>query len=143
MSTPPPVARKKAKLSSKQSAGKTYERKVGKAVSRLVSRGHLDGDIFAEQWIQFRDAHGLGHAQPDIYIVQEDRILLLECKLTQTGRAWDQMKKLYVPLLSLIYELPVVSVQVCKNLRFEPDNLIEDLREAESVHTWHFLEGVV
>ena len=68
------------------------------------------------QWISYIDKEGKGFAQTDFYIVEPTFILLFEMKLTYTESAFAQMKELYVPLLEKIYQVPVVTMQVCKIL---------------------------
>ena len=88
-----------------------FEKAFGKAL-----QGTLSGLIVVGQWIEFADENGQGWAQPDIYVVQEDQVVLFECKLTYVEEAWPQMHALYVPLLMALYRKPVLCVQVCKNL---------------------------
>ena len=78
--------------------------------------GFEDSEVVSGQWLKFCDINGLGYAQPDFYLVGKNSVLLWECKLTQNAEAWRQLKHLYGPLLHLIYELPVVKIQVCRNV---------------------------
>lgn len=81
-----------------------------------------------EQWLRFVDDAGPGCAQPDLFLVLPTHVLLLEVKLTHTEFAWPQMEGLYVPLLEYVFERPVTTVQVCKNLRgYVPPGMIEGL----------------
>lgn len=125
--------------------GLAFEKLVGRRLLRMVDSGELFGHLCLGQWIVFADHLGLSHAQPDIYLLTPKLVLLMECKLTQSDGAEDQMKLLYVPLLKHLYELPVVCLQVCKNLRYVPKRLVngpEDLldRARPKMHTWHFYD---
>lgn len=97
----------------------------------------------AGQWFQFVDINGIGHAQTDFYIVCPRSVLLIECKLSQTQKAFLQMAQLYVPLLEFVYQLPVSTLLACKNLRYRPE--AERTPEELIIHpeignfTWHFL----
>lgn len=90
------------------------------------------------------DQMGPGHAQPDAFLVLPKHILLYECKLTQTVNAFLQMAQLYVPLLEQIFERPVMTLQVCRNLRYTPEaertpqELIANPEYGN--FTWHCLE---
>lgn len=105
-------------------------------------------ELISHQWFSFNDSNGGGCCEADHYLIHpRGFIILLECKLTQTDSAIDQMVKLYVPVLKEIYGMPVIPVQVCKNMRYQPDNLITDievlLKEPRmAVWTWHYLAEV-
>lgn len=70
--------------------GKSYERTVLREVTRL----DLGGEICFQQWIMFADENGLGWAQPDLYVLLPNLVLLMECKLTQTPDAAEQLSRL-------------------------------------------------
>lgn len=100
-------------------------------------------ELIAEQWFSYEDDNGRSICQTDYYLLCDGFILLLECKLTQTDSAIAQMAKLYKPILEHIYEVPVICVQVCKNLRYRPPNAIRDIKQLiddprYGIHTWHF-----
>ena len=83
-------------------------------------------------------------AQPDHYIITDERILLMECKLTQTDSATPQLLSLYLPLLRFIYEKPIICLQVCQNLRYVPQKLVSGPKEllkrpGPGVFVWHFV----
>ncbi len=91
----------------------------------------------------FSDQNGIGWAKPDIYLLMEDKILLIECKLTQTETAIPQMLCLYLPLLRMIYNKPILCLQVCKNLRYVPKKFVESPQEllqnpGPGAYLWHF-----
>ena len=124
--------------------GNSYERVVGRELKRQVGDGRLSGELFLGQWIAFSDQHGYSWAQPDAYILMKERILLLEAKLTQSDIAVSQLLSLYLPLLRYIYELPILCIQVCHNLRYIPRKLVENPQEVlanpgPGVFVWHFL----
>lgn len=90
---------------------------MGRKLKRLMARGDLVGELHLDQWLRFTDKNGTGYCQPDAYIVSDEAILLIEVKLTQTQTAHTQMLKLYLPLLRMMYEKPVVCLQIFKNAR--------------------------
>lgn len=125
-------------------AGLAYEKKVSRALKRMVGAEKLTGELFIGQWILFADENGVGWAQPDIYLLMPNRILLMECKLTQSDVATPQLISLYLPLLREIYNLPILCLQVCHNLRYVPKKLVESPMElldnpGPGAFTWHFL----
>ena len=92
----------------------------------------------------FEDANGIGCCQTDHELHFEDYIILLECKLTQSPLAVPQMTKLYIPVMKEIYDKPIIPVQVCKNLKTNPPNLLADIEvliehPRMAIWTWHYL----
>ena len=106
---------------------------------RLLERHWQEADIMSGQWFKFGDDTGEHWAQPDYYIVLETEILLFECKLTQTSDAWRQLEHLYKPLLEFYYELPVVCVQLCRNLLEDDGTIISRAGDIEDGATWYWL----
>lgn len=118
--------------------GLAYEKKVGRWVRRQWPW------LTSGQWFEFRDANGKGCCQVDHYLVLPDRVLALECKLTQTEIAESQIQRLYAPVLQAVYEKPVVGVQVCKHLACNDPRLITELNKAMAspmgdYFIWHCL----
>lgn len=122
----------------------SYEKLVGKRLKSRFESGELVGHLVEHQWFHFKDANGYGCCQTDYYIICNGFIVLLECKLTQSDYADDQMAKLYKPILEHIYEVPVVCLQVCKNMRRHPERSVRDVKQLMDapfygVYTWHYL----
>ena len=125
-------------------AGIAYEKKVGRRLGRMIRDGELEGELRLSQWLLFADDNGIGWAQPDAYIIMKNGILLMECKLTQSDVATPQLLSLYLPLLRKIYNLPILCLQVCHNLRYVPKKIVEgpqELLEAPGpgVYVWHYI----
>ncbi len=136
--------RKKKPRKTSIKKGLAFEKVVGRELKRLVGDELLDGELFLGQWILFNDKFGVGWAQPDAYILMEERIFLFEVKLTQSDSAVPQLLSLYLPLLRKIYNLPILCCQVCKNLRYIPKKLVETPQEVlanpgPGVFVWHFI----
>ncbi len=124
--------------------GRAYERKTGRVLRQMIKDGELSGVLHLSQWFLFADKNGTGWAQTDDYIVMEDKILLMECKLTQNETAVAQMISLYLPLLRYIYNLPVLCLQVCRNLHYVPNKFVESPQElvnnpGPGAYTWNHL----
>lgn len=124
--------------------GLAYEKKVGRKLGRMLRDEELEGELKLGQWLLFADDNGIGWAQPDAYILMGDRILLMECKLTQSDVATPQLLSLYLPLLRKIYNLPILCLQVCHNLRYVPKKIVEGPKElleapGPGVYLWHYL----
>ncbi len=128
-------ARKPSRLHGAPLRGKRYEARVGAYLSKASVGAYLR--LFAAQWIHFIDANGAGYAQPDYFFVSQERVLCLECKLTQTSAAWDQLRLLYAPLLQKLFSRRVDCVQVCKNLVIN-ERVVYSIKEAKDGDTWHW-----
>ena len=98
-----------------QRAGLIYENRIANYMKALYGDKVLHG-----QWYHFEDRRGLGWCHPDIIILpNRDRkfILVIECKLKATRKAWVQLNYLYRPILERLYpQIEVRLVQVVKNL---------------------------
>ena len=101
-----------------QRAGLIYENRIANYMKALYGDKVLHG-----QWYEFEDRRGLGWCQPDIIVLPDkDRkfILVLECKLKATKKAWVQLNYMYLPVLERIYpQTEIRLVQVVKNLNKE------------------------
>jgi hypothetical protein len=142
LSEGPPYG-KQRKLKGSRGKGQTYEKKVGRELRDLINEGRIEGELFSGQWFAFCDAHGPGFAQPDHFIWTESLVLLFECKLTQSDKAEAQLNLLYAPILAEHYQLPVLKVHTCKNLRFDPGGLrildpLERLQRSEDILVWQY-----
>ncbi len=98
-----------------QRAGLIYENRIANYMKALYGEDVLHG-----QWYQFEDRRGLGWCQPDIIILPNRNrkfLLVIECKLKATRKAWVQLNYLYRPILERLYpQIEVRLVQVVKNL---------------------------
>lgn len=138
-----PWGGKQPRLKGNRAKGKTYERTVLRCLRRALTESDC---IHYNEWLGFTDASGTTYCQPDIYVVLPSYVLLLEVKLTQTEDAEIQLRDLYRPLLEELYGLPVVMVQVCKNLRYQPKHAISSLREASQpgiLYTYHCIGELI
>lgn len=125
---------------TKRSAARAEGHRLEKRVCNAVRQGFLTGEVHCGQWIEYQDINGLGYAQPDIFIVQDEVLHLLEVKRTQTTAGWEQMEDLYEPLLQHIYGLPVHKCLVCQNLRWVPSCTLDSVDEVgPEDSTLHFL----
>ena len=102
----PPAFSHKVKVKGAKAAGLRYEREVAGALPMA-----LHG-----QWFTYLDANGQAYCQPDIILLTEKEILVLEVKLKWTPQALDQLKYLYLPILSHVYARPIRCAVVTKIL---------------------------
>ena len=89
---------KKKPQTAAERKGYGYENSVTRYFRRLIHEEEIVGALFIGQWILFSDLKGTNWAQPDIYVVMEKSILLVECKLTQSDEATPQLLSLYLLL---------------------------------------------
>jgi len=66
-------------------------------------------------WWSFRDANGPGLCQTDLLLV-ESWATILECKHTWTPEGLDQLRYLYMPVVSRATGKHTIGIQICKNL---------------------------
>jgi hypothetical protein len=119
------------RLSPAQAKGLRYEQKVGKALVRKFHKIELG------QWFSFVDSNGPGICQPDIICQgwKDGRHIVnfaLECKLTVTDEAFEQLDGLYQPMLRIADGVPTYGIVVCRNLSRKVDIslVVADLRSA-------------
>ena len=101
--------------------------------------------IYGSLWIRYVDAEGPGLCNPDIVLECDDRVLVLECKLTQTDVAENQIFQLYAPVIRLMWNKPILGVAVFRNLIRQPKNpilnltglLTQPLLDCDVFSTWH------
>ena len=107
------------KLSGSKAAGKAYERKLVRSLlGQALPQGML---LLYNRWIEFWDSSGHHFAQPDILLTTPDLVICLECKLTQTPFAFDQLWYLYKPLLEKLWPARMIYLAlVCQTLRVSP-----------------------
>lgn len=144
LSQPPTRYKKAPKLKGSRAKGLTYERAVGRRLIRRIDAGDLRAELVSNQWFRFVDKNGKGFCQTDHYLICGDFIILIECKLTQNKFAKNQMLKLYKPVLEHIYEVPIICVQVFKNVRAKMTNRIADISDlmtnpVPNIYSWHYI----
>lgn len=144
LSEPPSRFKTKPKLKGCRAKGITYEKLVGRRLTRRIENGDFVAELVSGQWFAFEDDFGFGFCQVDYYLICPGFIVLLEAKLTQTQSAEEQLQYLYAPVLRHIYQIPVVMVQVCKNLVQHPKQMLGDISEIinrpqSGIWTWHFI----
>ena len=129
--------KKEPKLKGSPAKGKTYERTILRKLKSLLD----EKMIHYNRWIRFEDASGWHYAQPDIFIETPHKIYLIEIKRTQCRDAELQLRFLYAPLLKKLFpEKKVLMIEVCKNLKWAPENEIDSLLEARDeniIYTYH------
>lgn len=95
------------------------------------------------QWIEFVDKNGRGLAEPELYAVLRDCVVLFEMKLTGGPAGKMQLEGLYAPLLQHIYGKPVLCMLVCRGvIPGTPGPYMEPLQFFQSglsFATWHWL----
>ena len=103
------------KIRGIQRAGLIYENRIANYLQAIYGK-----DVIHGQWYAFEDRRGLGWCQPDIIILPNRNrkyILVIECKLKATKKAWVQLNYLYRPIMERLYpQIDIRLVQVVKNL---------------------------
>jgi hypothetical protein len=129
------------RLRGAKAQGKTFERKVGRKLISDFGLSRLRSNV----WFEFYDKNGDGWAGADHILFLPDRIVIFECKLSQTPSGISQIQFLYRPLVQFIFpDRLVQGVQVCKNLYQEAPGQVDSLAEvlsssSEAIFTWQWL----
>lgn len=144
LTTAPALYAKAPKMKGARAKGRTYERTVGRRLKARIASGEIPAELREGQWFLYTDDNGPGYCQTDYYLLCPGFIILIECKLTQNSSAETQMALLYKPILEMVYKVPVVTLQVCKNLRGHPKLRVMDIMDLVKVPrpglwTWHYL----
>jgi hypothetical protein len=122
--------------------GTRFETKFIKQLKELIMEKGIDCKVGAGVWFKFEDEVKVGFCQVDCLLVFPTYAIILECKLTQTKLAWEQLTKLYHPIVSHILKRPVYTMQVCCNLQVRPNLKVWDLEAfiknpKEGLWTYH------
>lgn len=127
------------KLTGSKAQGIAFQNKFGRYLAGQVDAKRLQGKVYQDLWLMFEDKNGTGYAQPDIFILEEKRIVIFECKLSQNSQAWVQLDRLYKPLLEFLFKRPAIGIQVFQRMRHEEPN-----RPRISVHReLEFKDGAI
>lgn len=89
-----------------KAAGLRYERGVA---AQLPACRH-------GQWFEFSDRNGPGICQTDLLLGREGHCLVLEVKYTWTVEGHKQLEQLYLPVVGLAIQRPVIGLVVCRRL---------------------------
>ncbi len=130
-----PAAIGKSRPRGAKAQGLRYEKLVAKAMPFAVYG----------PWFEFFDGNGYGYCQPDLLIIESDRVIVLECKLSDYYAGYSQIERLYKPVLRTTFSRPVVGAVICKVLRSDaPKQLVcaslsEALGKSQGVPLIHWL----
>ena len=109
---------KRGRRSGAHRAGLAYEKLV-RAWACSVDSKYA---VRISPWFCFIDGSGARHyCQPYLLLEASDRTIVVESKLRWTTDAWWQLRKLYIPVLSVALKKPMdwfVPLCVCKS--FDP-----------------------
>lgn len=94
-------------------------------------------------WMDFLDDAGWHLCQPDGVLETDDGIFVIEIKLRQNWQGYEELRHLYMPILSHYHDRPVKGMVVCGTLQSKmqswmflgPQARISDLPDG-SIGTW-------
>ena len=113
-------------LTRAQKEGVRFQKRRAKAYSKLAAT--VGGEYLDDPWIEFEDFSGPGFARPDGIFVHGDTAIVIECKLTECERAFEELRSLYLPLVREALDTEAVGVQVFKYAT-EPEGGLGDFLE--------------
>lgn len=109
-SRPPLFAHTDRGTTDAQKKGLAYERKVHQQLTERFPVTYK-----ASPWIRYRcHEGGWKYCQPDGLLHLDDRLVIVEVKLSHCVDAWEQLRKIYEPVISKIYEKPIALLEVAK-----------------------------
>ena len=105
-----------ARLRGVKRLGQKYESAFAKALHALYPNVCL-----SSQWFRFIDRNGHGFCQTDLLLKLPSEVVIFECKLTDTEKGRSQITRLYLPVVSKVFCLPVRGVVVTRHLTRESE----------------------
>ena len=100
--------------------GLAYERAAARALPRAEHN----------PWFKFEDRHGIGYCSPDLLFIRDKAALLLECKLTDWEEAWEQLQRLYIPVVGAALGVSAFPVVLVKHAPASGPTIVTTLAEA-------------
>jgi hypothetical protein len=122
------VASSKVDLTASQKLGLAYEKK---AIAYLAN---MRLPMKVAPGFAFYDDTGKHYCVPDVIINLDNKVVIIECKISHSYRAWCQLRLLYQPVLRhYLQRKPVSICEMTRNYEAqvglpEPVNLILDER---------------
>jgi len=103
----------KRKLKGRAAEGIRFQKRVHQ---RLTALGKF-GDLHEGPWIRYTDTYGVHWCQPDSLVETNDRVLIVEAKLSlmRLDQAKAQLSKLYQPVVEIIFDKPAVLLVAFNN----------------------------
>lgn len=105
---------RKVKHRGARLAGIVYEKKVAQRLQDMYGPR-----VLHNPWFKYIDKRGEGWCCADILILPEkdEPLIIGECKLTSTKKAFKQLKNFYVPVSRLVWpQYEIRAIQIAKNL---------------------------
>lgn len=110
----PPAYAVERKWRGSKRAGILFERKVGEKLDELYPNM-----VLHNCWVEYYDSiYGVRTCSPDHLIVdvEEGVVTIVECKLSHTRDAWEQINNVYKPVVEkLLPGFVVRGIEVCKH----------------------------
>lgn len=141
-SSPPALRRRR--YTGRRLQGIKYEKAVHAYLANLYGEFYL-----ASPWLKFYADGKWRWCQPDglLFVPQEGRIVVVECKYQHTSDAWWQTRHLYLPVLQKLFPLSLWTYEVCEVVKwFDPAvvfperlvlaNEVDMPHAAFKVHIW-------
>lgn len=95
--------------------GLQYERRVGKELKYYQTRGKFVR-VEHNPWFTFYDSCGMGNCCPDFLLWLDNKVIIVEVKLTWVEVAIHKLENLYGPVVGMALNMPTESLVICRNL---------------------------
>lgn len=94
--------------------GLAYEQRVHDVLGAIYNEAY-----WPHPAMLYQDGSGLRRAIPDGVLKSGKGVILIEVKYTHCELAWWQLNKLYLPLLTHVYKVPITCVEICHS--YDPE----------------------
>jgi hypothetical protein len=118
---PPPFTTIKSYQTKAQKDGLRYERRTQDYLEKLLHHGDGGSEFVlnCNPWILYfrrTDRSAACFCQPDALLIGEEKIIIVEIKLSHTDDSYKQMRLLYEPVLKKIFkeDKEFALLEICK-----------------------------
>jgi hypothetical protein len=98
----------------------------------------LPGQIVARPWFRYKVEWEVKKCQPDLLILTDLGVIVVEVKYSTIPEAWGKLNKVYGPVVKQAYRVPVALALVTR--RFDPairfDCCVTQLEGLEALSKW-------
>ena len=108
----PPQLGKRSRSSGVQKAGLAYEKKL----DAFLRNSYPPASMVSHPWLWYIDGSGVRrYCQPDFLLYHPSYIVVAEAKLRWTSDAWWQLRRMYLPVLRLVYAQELRPLVICRS----------------------------
>ena len=95
--------------------GLRYEARVGRELNIHIKPNRFER-LEHNPWFTFYDTYGMSNCCPDFLLWFDNRVIIVEVKLTWVEVALVKLLELYCPVVSVAFDCPVLPLVICRNV---------------------------